>query len=151
MNTDVLQEGVIDDLIGTLEDGRRGFQQAADTLVESDPGLANRLRELGAERERFSAELREIAARQGYSVSDEGSVAGALHRGWITLKEALATNDRLAVLGAAEKGEDHAVERFESALESDLSDDVRSVVVKQMNAIRRAHDEVRSLRDGEVV
>jgi uncharacterized protein (TIGR02284 family) len=148
MNTDVLQQGVIDNLIETLEDGRLGFQQAADTLAETDPNLASRLRELGAERERFSAELRETASRQGYSVSEEGSVAGAAHRGWITLKEALASNDRLAVLGAAETGEDHAVANFESALESELSGEVRAVVVKQMNAIRKAHDEVRSLRDG---
>lgn len=149
MNTDVLQ-GVLEDLIETLEDGKRGFQQAADTLVESDPDLAHRLRELGAERDRFSVELRELATRQGYPVSEEGSVAGAFHRGWITLKEALATNDRLAVLGAAEAGEDHAVKEFESALESEMSDDVRSVVARQTSAIRKAHDEVRSLRDGKV-
>jgi uncharacterized protein (TIGR02284 family) len=149
MNTDVMQ-GALEALIETLEDGKRGFQQAADHLVESDASVANRLRELGAERERFSDELRELAARQGYSISQEGTVAGALHRGWMELKDALATNDRHAVLAAAEAGEDHAVAEFESALEDELSDEARSVVARQADAIRRAHDEVRSLRDREM-
>ncbi len=149
MNTDISQ-GVLEDLIETLEDGKLGFEQAADHLVESDASLAIRLRELGAEREQFSAELRALAARQGYSISEEGSIAGAVHRGWIALKGALATNDRHAVLAAAESGEDHTVAEFGSALEGELPQEVRSVVVRQATAIRRAHDEIRSLRDGEV-
>lgn len=139
---------VLEDLIETLEDGRKGFEQAAERLETSDdPALAIDLRRYAQQRADFSIELRSVAAQHGYEIDDEGSMGGALHRGWITLKDALTGDDPTAVLGAAETGEDHAVTEFEEALEKDLPADVRSIVERQAMAVRRAHDEVKALRD----
>ncbi|HEX5695902.1 MAG TPA: PA2169 family four-helix-bundle protein, partial [Acidimicrobiia bacterium] len=95
----------------------------------------------------FSTELRSIASVQGFDISEEGSLAGTMHRGWIGLKDALTGDNPAAVLGAAESGEDHAVSEYEQALEKDLPTEIRTVIERQATEVRRAHDEVRNLRD----
>lgn len=139
---------VLEDLIETLEDGRKGFEQAADRLEESGNGeLVVDLRRLSRQRQEFSVELRAIAAQHGVEIEEAGSMAGAMHRGWMTLKDALTGDDAKAVLEAAETGEDHAVSEFEDALEKDLPADVRAIIARQATAVRSAHDEVKALRD----
>ena len=147
MQTDTTA-AVLEDLIETLEDGRKGFEQAADRIEEGDdPAIAIDLRRFAQQRAEFSVELRELAGRHGFEIEEEGSVAGALHRGWLSLKDAVTGDDPKAVLGAAEEGEDHAVSEFEDALGKDLPADVRSVVERQAEAVRAAHDRVKALRD----
>ncbi len=142
---------VLEDLVETLEDGKKGFRQAADQLDEERPDVAGRLRQFADEREQFSAELREIASSEGMDIVEEGSVAGSVHRGWIALKDALAANDTHAVLAAAETGEDHAVAEFEAALEEELPSQIREIIARQAMAVKEAHDAVRALRDREEV
>lgn len=140
---------VIEDLVETLEDGRRGFSEAAEKLREDGhTELAEQMREFSDQRARFSNELREMARSAGAELDEEGSAAGALHRGWMDLKAALTGDDPHAILAAAEAGEDHAVGEYEDALEDDgLSGEFRDLVVKQADEVRGAHDRVRDLRD----
>lgn len=139
---------VLEDLIETLEDGRKGFAEAAECIEGSnEPALAVGLRRFSQQRTDFSAELRGLASSHGIKIDEEGSTAGALHRGWLSLKAAVTGDDAQAVLGAAETGEDHAVSEYKDALEADLPADVRSVIERQAEAVRSAHDEVKALRD----
>lgn len=139
---------VLEDLIETLEDGRKGFEQAAERIEDSDePALAIDLRRFAQQRAEFSIELRELAGRHGLEIDEEGSTGGALHRGWMSLKDALTGDDPRAVLAAAEAGEDHAVSEYDDALEEDLPASVRSVVERQALTVKRTHDEVKALRD----
>ncbi len=73
-------------------------------------------------------------------------MAGSLHRGWLTLKDALAGSKPDGVLDAAEQGEDHAVREYEQALDEDISPELRAVVQRQYTEIRSAHDDVKTLR-----
>lgn len=140
---------ILEDLVVTLEDGREGFQKAAERLDDDGyPDLAMRMTQLSDQRARLSAELREIALTDGIDIEAEGSVGAAAHRGWMTLTDTLTGDDPHAVLSAAESGEDHAVTEFAKALESDeLPNNWRPVIVAQAETVRSAHDEVRALRD----
>lgn len=140
---------VTKDLIQTLKDGQDGFSRAAERLDDSDRAdLAGQFREFAAERGRFADELATLAAEYGDHVEQDGSVAAALHRGWMTIKDAISGSDAKGVLDAAEQGEDHAVSEFTKALErDDLSAGLRTVVQRQYDAVKRAHDTVKSLRD----
>lgn len=139
---------VTKDLIQTLEDGKEGFAKGADKLADSDrPELASAFRQNGQQRERFSAELQEMAKAYGDDLPDSGSVAGTLHRGWMSLKDALSGSGPDGVLDAAEQGEDHAVKEYEKALGADISHELRTVVERQLADVRTAHDQVRALRD----
>jgi uncharacterized protein (TIGR02284 family) len=140
---------ILEELVETLEDGREGFRKAADKLEDDGHHeLARKMAQYSDQRARLSAELREIALVDGIDVEDKGTVAAALHRGWMAIADAVSGDDPHAVLAVAESGEDHAVAEFEKALENDdLPVEWRPVIVAQAEAVRSAHDEVRALRD----
>jgi uncharacterized protein (TIGR02284 family) len=145
MSTDA---AVTKDLIETLEDGKDGFAKGAEKLAaDGSPDVAATFRELSAQRARFSDELRELGDTYGDDIDESGSVAAALHRGWMSLKDALSGSDPKGVLDVAEQGEDHAVKQFEKALTEDMSPGLRTVVERQHRAVQAAHDTVRALRD----
>ena len=139
---------VLEDLIQTLEDGRKGFSEAAEKLqANGRADLASKMTEFSAERARFSGELRMAAKGMGFDITEGGSGAGALHRGWIALKDALTGDDAHPVLAAAESGEDHAVKEYEEALAANLPPQIHDVVAKQATKVQAAHDAVRAMRD----
>lgn len=143
-----VDQAVSKDLVRTLEDGREGFAKGAEKLEDSDaPELAKTFRRFSEQRARFSADLRELAASYGDEVDNSGSVTASLHRGWMTLKDALKGSGPDGVLEVAEQGEDHALKEYEKALESDISPALRAVVERQHIDVKAAHDQVRSLRD----
>jgi uncharacterized protein (TIGR02284 family) len=76
-----------------------------------------------------------------------GSVAGAVHRGWVNVKAAVSTRDDLAILEECERGEDVAKARYGKALESTLPQDIRSIVERQYDGVMKNHDQIRNLRD----
>lgn len=140
---------VTKDLIQTCKDGSEGFAKAADKLGEAGKDdLASKFRTFGVERGQFATELEGLAAQYGDDVDKSGSVAAAVHRGWMSVKDVLAgSGDPEGVLDAAEQGEDHAKSEYSDALEDDISPDLRTVVERQYAAVQHAHDTVRDLRD----
>ena len=141
-------EKVTKDLIETLEDGHAGFTKAADKLAETDRrDLAPKFREFAGQRKAFAQELRDLAAQYGDNIDEDGSLLGALHRGWMAIKDAVAGDDPDGVLDAAEQGEDHAKSEYADALKADISAHLRDVVQRQAAAVAQAHDEVRAMRD----
>lgn len=138
---------VTKELIETLEDGKDGFAKGAEKLEDTaSPELAETFRKYSGQRADFAGELRAMAKQHGDDINESGSVAAAVHRGWLTLKDALAGSSPKGVLDAAEKGEDHAVSEYEKALKSDLSPTLRAVVERQLTDVKAAHDTVRSLQ-----
>ena len=139
-------EKVAKDLVETLKDGERGFAAAAEKLRDSDRAeWATTLQRLSEQRAGFHREIVEMGHQYGDDVDESGSVAATLHRGWISLKDALTGDDAGSVLGAAVTGEDHAVTEYEKAEKADLSDGFRAVVSRQHAAIVAARNEVKAL------
>jgi uncharacterized protein (TIGR02284 family) len=131
------------DLMEVLADGREGFQTGAEKLQETEsPELATDFRRLAQQRDRFYTELENMAAQYGDDVEESGSVAASLHRGWMSLKDAISGSSAKGVVDAAEQGEDHAVKAYRDALEEDISEDLRTVVQKQFTEIQSAHQTI---------
>src|SRR6185312_1126187 len=99
------------------------------------------------QRAQFAGELQAEVARLGTEPAKSGSVAGAIHRGWVDLKAALTGGDNHAVLAEAERGEDAAVKNYREALSKDLPSDLHDIVRAQLREINQTHDIVRQLRD----
>ena len=136
------------DLIQTLEDGKDGFAKGADKLQGDEAmQIATTFRELSARRGELSGELQVLAKNHGEAADESGTVAAALHRGWMSLKDVVAGSDPKGVLDVAEQGEDHAIKEYEKALEADISPELRTVVERQLVDVQRAHDQVKALRD----
>ena len=84
----------VKELIKTLEDGRDGFATAAQRLdSNSAVDVGRRFHEFSAQRGAMADELRRCAQLEGYAVPQGGTVAGAVHRGWIAVKDALTGDD----------------------------------------------------------
>ncbi len=146
---DTKTKTVVEDLYQTLQDGHLGFSRAAEKLAEDGhDDIASKMRDFSQQRQRMARELIERAQMAGITVeTDEGSAAGALHRGWIAMKDALTGDDAHAVLAAAERGEDHAVAEYQDALEAELPAELKAFVDKQALEVKSAHDTVKQLRD----
>lgn len=137
---------VLNSLIETCKDGQEGFRSAAEDVTNSD--MKALFSELSMQRHQFIVELQQLVASVGEEAETSGSIAGALHRGWIDLKSALSKSDEYAVLSECERGEDSAVAEYKEALEhSELPDNVRHVIQQQYMSVQAAHDRVRVLRD----
>ncbi len=140
-------EKVAKDLVETLKDGEQGFATAAEKLQDGDhPQWATTLQRLSEQRAGFRREIVALGHDYGDDVDESGSTAAALHRGWISLKDAVTGDDAGSVLGAAVTGEDHAVSEYEKALEGDLSSGFRAVVDRQHAAVVAARNEVKALQ-----
>ena len=138
----------VKELIKTLEDGRDGFAKAAERLEKnSAPDVGRQFREFSAQRRAMADELRRSAQLVGYTVPEGGTIAGAVHRGWIAVKDVLSGDDATAIIAAAEQGEDHTKSKYRDALsEQTLSPEIRTVVQRQAAQIEVAHDYVSTLK-----
>jgi uncharacterized protein (TIGR02284 family) len=143
MSTNVI--AVLNDLIETSKDGERGFLKAAEDAHE--PMLAALLRARAERCTQGARELQDVVLRLGGKPESGGSVAGALHRGWIDMKSAVGTRTDHAILADCEKGEDIAKKHYREALEKELPADVRAIVERQYQGVLHNHDEIRDLRD----
>jgi uncharacterized protein (TIGR02284 family) len=137
---------ILNDLIETSKDGEKGFLMSAENA--KDPELKALFRQRAEDCARGATELQSIVSRMGGDPEKSGSVAGAVHRGWVNLKASMSTEDDLSILEEVERGEDVAKASYKKALESeDLSPDVRAIVQKQYDGVLRNHDQMRALRD----
>ena len=138
------------ELVETLKDGERGFASSAEKLRDSDRAeWATTMQRLSEQRAEFRREIVAMGDDYGDDVDESGTIAATLHRGWISLKDALSGDDAGAVLEAAATGEDHAVSEYEKALEQDLSAGFREVVTRQHAAVLAARDEVKALKTAD--
>lgn len=132
-------------LIETCKDGEYGFRTSGEHVKSAQ------IRELFMKRadecRQAAAELQSLVVQHGGSAEDSGSSAGAMHRGWVAVKGALAGYTDLAMLEETERGEDVALASYRRALEQDLPPNVRNVVEQHLQGVQRNHDQVRMLRD----
>ena len=137
---------ILNDLIETSKDGEKGFLTAAGEVKSAE--LKQIFLERAEDCARGAAQLQKIVARDGGDPETGGSVAGALHRGWVNLKSTMTGKDDVAILEECERGEDVAKAVYSKALEdSSLDAEVRSTVQRQYDGVLRNHDQIRALRD----
>ena len=132
-------------LIGTLIDSIQGYQKAAaDT---SNQRFAEMFNARAQERQQVLTKLQAAVARMGGNPEDDGTTAGAAHRGWINLKEAVLGNDDEAIVNEVERGEDYLKNKFAAALDNvDLPAEARMAVEEAWTSVRAGHDEMSALK-----
>ncbi len=136
---------ILNNLVETSKDGEKGFNTAAEDTKNSQ--LQTTFRKRAQDCARSAADLQQLIAGLGGKPEEGGSVAGAVHRGWVNLKAAVAARTDLAILEECERGEDVAKAHYSKALEKALPKDIRLVVERQYDGLVRNHDQIRELRD----
>lgn len=141
--TDIID--TLNKLIETSKDGEYGFRACAEHAKSS--ALQTMFNQRAEDCRRAAAELQQLVVKHGGRAEDDGTATGALHRGWVAVKGALAGYSDLAMLEECERGEDTALARYREALDETLPADARQVVERQYEGAKRNHAEVRRLRD----
>jgi uncharacterized protein (TIGR02284 family) len=136
---------VLQDLAECCKDGEYGFRECAEQADRAD--LKSLFLQRADDCRGAAQELNEQIRNLGGNTTDHGSAAGAVHRGWVSVKSALSTYDDKAVLEEAERGEDNAKARYMKALQKPLPAGVKLIVERQMQGVQRNHDQIKMLRD----
>ena len=136
----------LNQLIETCKDGEYGFKSCAEHAERAD--LRDLFGNLSSECRNAGFELATMVTDLGGEAEHSGSVAGALHRGWSTLRAELSSHTDEALLDACERGEDMAVEHYRDALnEDDLIVEARQLINRQFMGVKTNHLKIRTLRD----
>ncbi|NMX94387.1 MULTISPECIES: PA2169 family four-helix-bundle protein [unclassified Pseudomonas] len=148
--TDINKESisVLNDLIETSKDGQEGFKTCAEDIKH--PELKALFTKRSADCASAATELQTAVRALGGDPEDSGSVAGALHRGWVDVKSLVTGKDEEAVLNEAERGEDHALKAYKEAIEKINKHNlvgIRDLVERQYHGAQRNHDQVKALRN----
>ena len=133
----------LNELIETCEDGANGFRAAAEAVTHPDAKslFTSRIPII----ERSASELQAEVRRLGGRPETSGSVAAAVHRGWMGLKAAISGRDEAAILTECERGEELAVTKYEDALKKELPADTRRIVEAQYRGTVSNLEKVRAL------
>lgn len=134
---------VLNDLIETCEDGIEGFKTASESVKNpaAKALFVSRLPNI----QRGMAELKAEVRRLGGDPDKSGTIAGAMHRGWINLKAAVTGKNEEAIVAECERGEEHAAHVYEDALQKDLPMDTRAIVERQYRGVVENLERVRAL------
>jgi uncharacterized protein (TIGR02284 family) len=142
------ERDTLNTLIEICRDGARGFQLAADHV--DTPELKTFFVDASRQRKVFVTELVPIAQRLGGADDAPGTARGALHRGWMAVKEALTTYDEDAVLQEAVRGEAAAADAYAEATMSILPPNARPIIEKQYEQIRNVQRDLDDIRIARV-
>jgi uncharacterized protein (TIGR02284 family) len=142
-NADVID--TLNDLIEIAHDGEYGFKESAENA--KSPELKGIFGQRAQDCRTAAQELVQQVVALGGKPEDGGTVAGALHRGWVSVRSVLTTSTDQAILDEAERGEDAALAAYRKALKQPLPDAIRTLVERQQAGAQRNHDQIKALRD----
>jgi len=131
-------------LISIAKDGVQGMSSAAEHAKSGQ--LKSTLQQLSQERGRVAAELQQTVRQLGGDPDRSGTTLGAVHRGWMNLKESVSLADDSSLVEECERGEDVAVKEFRDALGKTLPASVQQTVQSGFQQVKRSHDQIRQLR-----
>ncbi|HET6933879.1 MAG TPA: PA2169 family four-helix-bundle protein [Candidatus Angelobacter sp.] len=123
----------VERLIETCKDGEDGFREAAHKATRKD--LKQYFETQSRNRAQFGNDLgRELSRLSGREA--RGSLAAAMHRGWLDLLAAFGAGDE-SVLNAVRQGERSAIQSYEEALRQPLPPQIERLARTQLESIER--------------
>jgi uncharacterized protein (TIGR02284 family) len=135
----------LNDLLEICRDGEYGYRECAEHIK------AENLKEVLQRHEQAcrdaGMELQALIVQLGGEAEEGGSMSGALHRGWVSVRGILTGYSDQAMMDECERGEDSALASYRKALKQELPLSVRTVVQRQADGAQRNHDEIKALRD----
>jgi uncharacterized protein (TIGR02284 family) len=132
-------------LVAIAKDGVNGMSSAAEHAKSGQ--LKSTLQKLSQDRSRLASELQEAVRDLGGDPDKSGTTLGAIHRGWMNLKEAVSIADDSSLIEECERGEDVAVKEFRDALGKPLPAQAQQKVQSCFQQVKKSHDQIRQLRN----
>ena len=134
---------VLHHLIEICKDGERGFRAAAEYV--HDPSLKSLFQSLAEQRGQFAGDLLPHLHRLGGYTDWTGTNAGALHRGWISIKAHIPGHTDRTIAAEAARGDHAAIAAYDEALNGMLPPTVSGLVEAQREELTASLAAIREL------
>ena len=147
-NLDDSDDDVVDtlnDLLESCRDGEYGFRECAEHTQSQE--LKTMMLRHADECRAAGQELKTQIQQMGGEAEDGGTVNGALHRGWVSVRGTLGGYSDQAMLDECERGEDATLTSYRKAVKQNLPPAIKAIVERQAQGTQRNHDQVKALRD----
>ena len=133
-------------LLSTAVNAREGYRWAADNT--SDSNLKTFFNKTAQERATMVADLKDLVRASGGEPNADDTTAGKAHRGWISVRSTLSTDENASVLKECARGDEHAITDYEEALKSDaLAEDARETLGQQLRQIQASAQKLEQLQE----
>ena len=135
----------LNELIEISKDGQYSFGFCASHAESA--ALKVFFQERAGEFASAVSELQRLVAEHGGKPVLHGTATGAVHRGWIRVKDTLGGTNDPDLLEDCERGETQALKRLRTAADDErLPDRVRATLRRFADATQRCLDQARRLR-----
>ena len=127
----------LNDLLEKTYDAEKGYKLAKEKV--KNPSIKKFLQDRENERNTYGLELKSEIMQYGEMPNKDGSFAGNLHRAWMNVKSAVASNEEEKILEEVERGEKASLEEYNEILsDKDLAfpPSTENLLMKQRNSIR---------------
>lgn len=139
---------ILNDLILINNDRIEGYQTAIEELDPKDADLRILFEEFITQSQQLKTTLQDEVNLLGGDVDEGTTASGKIYRAWMDVKAMFTGDNRQTALNNCEFGEDAAQKAYKTALEDDeLSGTHRDLITNQKLELRKAHDQVKALRD----
>mgnify|MGYP003132764440 CR=1 FL=1 len=127
----------LNELLEKNYDAEKGYLNAADSV--DSKRLKIFFKNRASERSEFAKNLRTEILSYGQIPEDDGSIKGAMHRNWMSLKSLFSSNDEEAILEEAIRGEKASIEEYNEILkDNEFAPSTEKLLDKQKIKIQSA-------------
>lgn len=138
----------LNDLLQITNDRIEGFNKVEDKVWEKYPSLKSDYTNMVDQSQKMKLELKSLISERSGDIDDSSTVAGALHRTWIDVKNAFSGDHAESTLENVTFGESAAIEAYEKALDSgDLCPESSRVVQDQLHSLKSSYEKFRNLEN----
>lgn len=146
------QISALNDLIKINNDRIAGYEKALEGTTDAD--LKTIFARYIEQSKQNKAELTDKLHFLGGDPSTGTTIAGKFYHAWIDVRAKFSKKDRHSILADCEYGEDVANTAYRDALDDKeliwKSDDIVSLLMRQLKVLKDAHDNIRDLRDSAI-
>jgi len=146
------QISALNDLIKINNDRIVGYEKGLESTNDTD--LKSLFARYIEQSKQNKAELTDKLHILGGDPSTGTTIAGKFYHAWIDVRAKFTKKDRHSILADCEYGEDVANSAYRNALDDKeliwKSDDIVTMLTRQLKLLKDAHDSIRDLRDAAI-
>ncbi|WP_197464889.1 MULTISPECIES: PA2169 family four-helix-bundle protein [Sphingobacterium] len=145
---------ILYDLVEINNDRIEGYTKAIELLPGGQHtdlrAVFEKYRDQSAD---FKAEIAPLVLQIGQELTNSTRLSGKIYRTWMSLKTALSSSNRTAILELAERGEDEFVSVYDHFLQNEIGEDnpIYDMVMRQSHEQRDAYEHIKMLYDNSRV
>ncbi|AZB29353.1 ferritin-like domain-containing protein [Chryseobacterium balustinum] len=138
----------LNDLLNITNDRIQGFAKVEDKVWDTYSPLKGDYDQMVAQSQVMKSELINLITERGGNPDNTGTAAGAIHRGWIDVKNSFSGDKTESTLENVVFGEEAAIDAYQDALDSgDLCPESSRVVSDQLHYLKSSYNKFNNLNE----